>query len=148
MNHEMTTDCDVIVVGARCAGASTAMLLARKGYRVLVVDRAQFPSDIPRGHFIHRHGPQRLNAWGLLDRVVATGCPAVTSMTADFGDFPLTGKDLVVDGVAFGYAPRRDKLDQEKRVAQSTRVAQEMADGQRRAVVGKLGEIFLNRVVD
>src|SRR5262245_66295411 len=54
---------DVIVVGARCAGAPTAMLLARKGYRVLLVDRSRFPSDIRHGHFIHRHGPRRLQAW-------------------------------------------------------------------------------------
>ena len=51
---------DVIVIGARCAGAPTAMLLARKGYKVLLVDRAAFPSEIPHGHFIHRHGPARL----------------------------------------------------------------------------------------
>ena len=50
---------DVIVVGARCAGAPAAMLLGRKGYRVLLVDRSTFPSDIPHGHFIHRHGPGR-----------------------------------------------------------------------------------------
>ena len=102
---------DAIVVGARCAGAATAMLLARKGYRVLVVDRAAFPSDIPHGHFIHRHGPRRLQHWGLLDRVVATGCPAVETMTTDFGDGPLTGRELVVDGVALGYGPRRLALD-------------------------------------
>jgi 2-polyprenyl-6-methoxyphenol hydroxylase-like FAD-dependent oxidoreductase len=64
---------DIIVVGARCGGAPTAMLLARKGYSVLLVDRARFPSDIPHGHFIHKHGPRRLCAWGLLDRVLATG---------------------------------------------------------------------------
>ena len=51
---------DVIVVGARCAGAATAMLLARAGARVLLLDRATLPSDIPHGHFIHRHGPRRL----------------------------------------------------------------------------------------
>ena len=102
---------DAIVVGARCAGASTAMLLARKGHRVLLVDRATFPSDIPHGHFLHRHGPARLRRWGLLDRVAATNCPAVTSMTIDAGDFPLTGRGLVVDGVAMGYGPRRSALD-------------------------------------
>jgi flavin-dependent dehydrogenase len=51
---------DAIVIGARCAGASTAMLLARSGLDVLLVDRARFPSEIPHGHFIHRHGPARL----------------------------------------------------------------------------------------
>lgn len=102
---------DAIVIGARCAGASTAMLLARKGYDVLLVDRAAFPSDIPHGHFIHRHGPRRLARWGLLDRVVATNCPPVTSFTSDYGDMPLTGHELVRDGVALGYAPRRGAID-------------------------------------
>jgi flavin-dependent dehydrogenase len=102
---------DVIVIGARCAGASTAMLLARKGYKVLLVDRVTFPQEIPHGHFIHRHGPRRLQRWGLLDRIVATTCPPVTSMTTDLGDFPLAGKDLLMDGVALGYGPRRSALD-------------------------------------
>jgi flavin-dependent dehydrogenase len=102
---------DAIVVGARCAGAPTAMLLARKGYKVLLVDRASFPSDIPHGHFIHRHGPLRLARWGLLDAVTATGCPPATSWTLDQGDFPLTGENMTVDGVALGYGPRRTVLD-------------------------------------
>jgi len=103
---------DAIVVGARCGGAPTAMLLARKGYRVLLVDRAAFPSDIPHGHFIHRHGPRRLQAWGLLDRIVDRGTPAVTTMTSHFGDFALTGRELEVDGIALGYGPRRALLDE------------------------------------
>lgn len=102
---------DAIVVGARCAGASTAMLLGRKGYKVLLVDRAVFPKEIPHGHFIHRHGPQRLARWGVLEAITATNCPAVTTMTTDFGDFALTGHDLAVDGVAMGYGPRRSQLD-------------------------------------
>jgi flavin-dependent dehydrogenase len=48
---------DVIVIGARCAGAPTVMLLGRKDYRVLLVDRVRFPKEIPHGHFIHSHGP-------------------------------------------------------------------------------------------
>ncbi len=103
---------DAIVIGARCAGAATALLLARRGYRTLVVDRSSFPSEIRRGHLIHRHGPGRLHRWGLLDRVAATGCPAITSISNDLGDFPLVGEDLVVDGVAVGYGPRRGALDQ------------------------------------
>jgi flavin-dependent dehydrogenase len=102
---------DAIVIGARCAGAPTAMLLARKGYKILLVDRAAFPSDIPHGHYIHRMGPRYLARWGLLDRVTATNCPAVTTMTWDAGDFPLVGKDLIADGVALGYGPRRSVLD-------------------------------------
>jgi flavin-dependent dehydrogenase len=102
---------DAIVVGARCAGASTAMLLARKGLDVLLVDRATFPSEIPHGHFIHRHGPRRLAEWGLLERVLESNCPPVTTFTADLGDFPLTGEDLVVDGVPFAVGPRRSRID-------------------------------------
>jgi len=103
---------DVIVVGARCAGAPTAMLLAREGLRVLLVDRSRFPSDIRHGHFIHRQGPRLLHEWGLLDRIVATGCPPATSVTFDMGDARLAGRDLMVDGVAAGYGPRRAALDQ------------------------------------
>jgi flavin-dependent dehydrogenase len=103
---------DIIVVGARCAGAPTAMLLARKGFRVLLVDRSTFPSDIPHGHFIHKQGPRRLQAWGLLDRIVAAGCPPSTTFTLDTGECRIVGRDLVRDGVAAGYGPRRTTLDQ------------------------------------
>ena len=59
---------DAIVVGARCAGSPTAMLLARRGYRVLLVDRATFPSDTVSTHLIHPPGVSILKRWGLLDR--------------------------------------------------------------------------------
>jgi len=101
---------DVIIVGGRCAGSSLAMLLAREGVQVLLVDRASFPSDIPHGHFIHRHGPRRLRDWGLLDRIEAH-TPAITSMVLDAGDFPLLARNLVEDGLAWGYGPRRATLD-------------------------------------
>ena len=55
---------DAIVVGARCAGSPTAMLLARKGYRVLLVDKATFPSDTISTHFIRLPGVARLKHWG------------------------------------------------------------------------------------
>ena len=102
---------DAIVIGARCSGAATAMLLARKGHRVLLVDRAMFPSDIPHGHLIHRGGPKRLASWGLLDQVIATGCPAITSMSSDLGDFSLEATDLAVGGVPVACGPRRTALD-------------------------------------
>jgi len=102
---------DVIVVGARCAGSPLAMLLAREGMRVLLVDRASFPADIPHGHFIHRHGPRRLREWGLLGKVAAR-TPAITDMLVDAGDFPLVARNLVEDDMAWGYGPRRTTLDQ------------------------------------
>ena len=107
----MDYEYEAIVVGARCAGASTAMLLARHGHRVLLVDRAHFPSEVPQGHFVHRSGPPRLASWGLLDQVVASGCPPVTTITSHFGDFPLVASNLQLDGVAWGYGPRRRVLD-------------------------------------
>lgn len=101
---------DVIVVGARCAGSPVAMLLAQRGARVLLLDRARFPSDIPHGHFIHRQGPRRLKEWGLLDRV-ADACVPIAEQLVDLGDFPLVARDLSIDGVAWAYAPRRAVLD-------------------------------------
>ena len=74
--RRMANRYDAIVVGARCAGSPTAMLLARKGYRVLVVDRASFPSDTLSTHC--RSTPRaspRCSRWGLLDQVIASGCP-------------------------------------------------------------------------
>ncbi len=63
---------DAIIIGARCAGSSTALLLARQGHKVLVVDRATFPSDVISTHFLWPHGTSYLNRWGLLDRVLAS----------------------------------------------------------------------------
>jgi len=101
---------DVIIVGARCAGSSLAMLLARQGVRVLLVDRASFPSEIPHGHFIHRHGPRRLREWGVLDPIAAR-TPAITDVVFDAGDFPLVARNVVEDGLPWGYGPRRSTLD-------------------------------------
>lgn len=58
---------DAIVVGTRCGGSPTAMLVAWHGYRVLLVDRARFPSDTVLTHFIWPPGVERLKRWGLLE---------------------------------------------------------------------------------
>ena len=68
---------DAIVVGARCAGAPTAMLLARGGRRVLLLDRAARGSDTLSTHYIHQSGVAKLAGWGLLERLQATGCPPI-----------------------------------------------------------------------
>jgi 2-polyprenyl-6-methoxyphenol hydroxylase-like FAD-dependent oxidoreductase len=86
------------------------MLLARRGYRVLAVDRATFPSDTVSTHLIHPPGVAALRRWGLLDRVVATGCPAIHTYAFDFGPFTLTGSPGV-DRADVAYAPRRTVLD-------------------------------------
>jgi 2-polyprenyl-6-methoxyphenol hydroxylase-like FAD-dependent oxidoreductase len=102
---------DAIIVGARCAGSPTALLLARKGYRVLLLDRSTFPSDIMSTHFLHTEGAAALRRWGLLDRMTDTGCPPITKSRLDFGiaafDFPLPPSD----GVTTAYCPRRTVLD-------------------------------------
>ena len=107
----MTTDFDAIVVGARCAGSPTAMLLARKGYRVLVVDRASFPSDTVSTHMIHATGIAALRRWGLLDQVIASGCPPVETYSFDFGPFTIAGTPRGAEGFSTAYAPRRTVLD-------------------------------------
>ncbi|MEU3690595.1 NAD(P)/FAD-dependent oxidoreductase [Streptomyces narbonensis] len=105
-NHEY----DVIVVGARCAGAPTAMLLARLGHRVLLVDRATFPSDTISTHLIHPPGLAALDRWGLLERVVATGCPPIDTYAFDLGPFTIVGSPAG-EGFAASHAPRRTVLD-------------------------------------
>jgi 2-polyprenyl-6-methoxyphenol hydroxylase-like FAD-dependent oxidoreductase len=101
---------DVIVVGARCAGSPTAMLLARRGYRVLLVDRATFPSDTISTHIAHPRAVAALSRWGLLDRLVASGCPPIDTYSFDFGPFTLEGSPGTKDA-AVAYCPRRTVLD-------------------------------------
>src|ERR1051325_5007401 len=102
---------DALIVGARAAGSPTAMLLARKGHRGLLVDRAGFPSDTLSTHYIHQPGIARLGRWGLLERLVATGCPPSRRLVFDVGAFALAGAPPPSDGVAEGYAPCRLVLD-------------------------------------
>ena len=101
---------DAIVVGARCAGAPTAMLLARAGYKVLVVDRSTFPSDTISTHVIHPQGVAALARWGVLDRLVATGCPPIDTYMFDFGPIAITGAPGTPDSPV-AYCPRRTILD-------------------------------------
>lgn len=103
---------DVIVVGARVAGAATALLLARAGRRVLLVDRARFPSDTLSTHYIHQPGIARLARWGVLDAVRATGCPALDRTVYQVGDVRLDGGTVPSHGQSAAYAPRRYLLDQ------------------------------------
>lgn len=102
---------DAIIIGARCSGSPTAMLLARKGYRVLLVDKATFPSDAISTHYLHQISIARLQRWGLLDRVLALNCPPILKIIFDFGPFALTGAAPAVDGIAAAYSIRRIVLD-------------------------------------
>lgn len=102
---------DAIVVGARVAGSPLAMLLARKGHRVLLLDKSTFPSDTISTHHIHQPGVARLKRWGLLDRVRASNVPPTTDLIFDVGPFALRGTPPTADGTAEAYAPRRKVLD-------------------------------------
>ena len=101
---------DAIIVGARCAGSPTAMLLARKGYRVLVVDRATFPSDTVSTHVVQPLAVAALARWGLLDRLTATACPPIHTFAFDFGPFTISGAPGTTDAPV-AYCPRRIVLD-------------------------------------
>jgi flavin-dependent dehydrogenase len=100
---------DVIIVGARCAGSPLAMLLARKGHRVLVVDRSTFPSDIMSTHYIQAAGVMRLSEWGLYDQVVAAGTPPIDKMTMHLEDLSMVPPKE--PGMQDPICPRRTILD-------------------------------------
>jgi 2-polyprenyl-6-methoxyphenol hydroxylase-like FAD-dependent oxidoreductase len=102
---------DAVVVGARVAGASTALLLARAGLRVLVVDRARRGSDTVSTHALMRGGVLQLRRWGLLDRVTATDAPPVRRATFHYGTESLPVSLKPNAGVDALYAPRRTVLD-------------------------------------
>jgi flavin-dependent dehydrogenase len=106
----MTYDFDVIVVGARVAGAPTAMLLAGQGHRVLLVDRATMPSDTVSTHAITRSGVVQLSRWGLEGAVAEMTAP-VREVVLGFDDERVRFDVRLEHGVDTFYAPRRHYLD-------------------------------------
>ena len=107
-----TSRWDAVVVGARVAGSATAMLLARSGLRVLVLDRTRPGADALSTHALMRAGTLQLQRWGLLDQVVAAGAPAVRRSVFHYADgetVPVSIKPAA--GVDALYAPRRTVLD-------------------------------------
>lgn len=103
---------DAIIVGARCAGSPTAMLLARRGFKVLLVDRVTFPSDTISTHILWPHGAEILARWGLLHRLAASGSPPICRrMTFDVGAFALRGTIPDANEGLGGFCPRRTVLD-------------------------------------
>lgn len=102
---------DVIVVGGRCAGAATAMLLARGGLRVLVIEAARQGTDTLSTHALMRGGVLQLHRWGLLDAVVASGTPAIRATQFSYGDDVETVDIRPGDGISALRAPRRTVLD-------------------------------------
>ena len=105
------TSYDVVVVGARVAGAATARLLAEAGLDVLVVDRTRLPADTVSTHALMLGGVVQLRRWGLLDAVAATGAPAIDAVDITAGDISFTARVKDIGGVDRLYAPRRITLD-------------------------------------
>src|SRR5215475_1891382 len=101
---------DVVIVGARCAGAATALLLARAGARVLVVDRGD-GSDTTSTHALMRGGVLQLHRWGVLPAIVRAGTPEVRSTTFSYRDQDVTVAIEPKFDVSALYAPRRTLLD-------------------------------------
>lgn len=107
----MSFDYDVIVVGGRVAGASTAMLLAQHGHRVLIVERSSMPSDTVSTHAILRTGVLQLTRWGVIDRLIDAGTPPVRDITLGFADERIAFEVRAEYGIDTLYAPRRYLLD-------------------------------------
>ncbi len=105
------TPYDAIIVGARCAGAPCAMLLARQGLRVLLIDRDRFPSNMPQStHLMHPLAVAKLKAWGLLEPIAARTTP-LTNWRLDLYGNVLVGVPPPVNGNVLSFAPRRHVLD-------------------------------------
>ncbi|PPK64905.1 NAD(P)/FAD-dependent oxidoreductase [Actinokineospora auranticolor] len=102
---------DAIVVGARCAGSPVAMLLARRGYRVLLVDRATQPADTVSTHYLQQYGLAKLKQWGLLDTLVAADVTPITRMVISYRENVIAGFADPYEGIEATYAPRRTLLD-------------------------------------
>ena len=102
---------DAVIVGARCAGAATAMLLARAGARVLLVDRERYGSDTLSTHALMRGAVLQLHRWGVLPAIVAAGTPPVHSTTFSYTDQDVTVAIEPKFGVSALFAPRRALLD-------------------------------------
>ncbi|MAU01417.1 MAG: hypothetical protein CL608_30115, partial [Anaerolineaceae bacterium] len=109
----MNYDYDVIVVGGRVAGSATALLLARLGYRVLIIDRSHPSKDTFSTHAIMRSGVLQLQRWGLLQRILDHDTPPIRRIVLGFGQQEISFDFREAFGVEALYAPRRHILDVE-----------------------------------
>jgi len=111
MRMTTTETCDVVVVGARSAGAATAMLLAAAGHDVQLVDRASFPSDTLSTHAIGLNGMVQLDRWGLLPKLLEAGTPPIRNLSFRVGEDVIVRSIKERFGVDMLMAPRRHVLD-------------------------------------
>ena len=109
--YSLDSHYDAVIVGARCAGAATALLLARSGAKVLLVDRQAYGSDTISTHALMRGAVVQLNRWGLLPSLAAAGTPAIRSTTFHYSDEAVRVDIKPDHGVDCLFAPRRTVLD-------------------------------------
>jgi len=106
----MTTDYDAIIVGARVAGSITATLLGEYGHKVLLLDRAHFPSDTLSTHFFRYPALKSFQRMGVFDQVQSVA-PHMVDMFNDIEGHmwtePVSGKD----GIDYFMCVRRITLD-------------------------------------
>jgi len=102
---------DAVVVGARCAGAPAAMLLARAGRRVVLLERGQVGTDTISTLYIQPPGMVRLEKWGVLDDIVATGPPALETASYCIDGTIVSGRASWPASTPMPRAPRRRDLD-------------------------------------
>lgn len=107
-----TRSYDAVIVGARCAGAATAMLMARHGGRILLIDRAEEGSDTLSTHALMRGAVMQLQNWGVLLPIIAENTPPIRRTSFIYGEAPAIDIDLSEShGTQALYAPRRTVLD-------------------------------------
>jgi len=109
--HHLDTRYDAVIIGARCAGAATALLLARSGAKVLLVDRQAYGSDTMSTHALMRGAVVQLNRWGLIPSVTEAVTPAIRSTTFHYGSETVHVGIKADHGVDCLFAPRRTVLD-------------------------------------
>jgi flavin-dependent dehydrogenase len=102
---------DAVITGARCAGAATALLLARSGAKVLMVDRQAYGSDTLSTHALMRGAVLQLTRWGLIPHITAEDTPEIRSTTFHYGSEAIRVAIKPEHGVEYLFGPRRTVLD-------------------------------------
>lgn len=103
--------CDVVVVGARCAGSPLAAWLARQGLRVWVLDRARFPSEAPSTHVIQPSGVRLLDQLGVLPAIRAADAVPLERFTLVSDDVRIDVRRDPATSDTPGLCVRRVTLD-------------------------------------
>jgi len=102
---------DVIVVGARVAGSSLAYYLAQQGFKVLLLDRASFPSDSLSTHNVFSNTLAAFKEMGVLDDLLATGAPLYRRSLFNLEGAEIDGLFPETDGIQGCLCVRRKYLD-------------------------------------